>query len=159
VLLDADGQLGLQVAPLPAPAAVRLRAVAVPGGLGDRKWRDRRLIDALEDLTEPELPLLTDLDGWVLETTRASVFAWIGDRLVTPPLDGRILPGVTRARLIEGTGAVVQRPVALAELHAAQGVLVTGALRGPQVVERLDGEALAAPHDRLRTLVEQFPRL
>jgi para-aminobenzoate synthetase/4-amino-4-deoxychorismate lyase len=159
VLLDPDGQLSLQVAPLPAPGPIALRAVSVPGGLGDRKWRDRRLIDALEDLTEPELPLLTDLDGWVLETTRATVFAWIGDRLVTPPLDGRILPGVTRRRLIEGTGAVVERPLALAELHAARGVLVTGALRGPQLVERLDGAPLGPPDDRLRTLVERFPRL
>jgi len=158
VLLDADGQLGLQVAPLPAPAAVRLRAVAVPGGLGDRKWRDRRLIDALEDVSEPETPLLVDLDGGVLETTRANVFAWIGDGLVTPPLDGRVLPGVTRLRLVE-RAAVVERPLTLAELTAADGVLVTGALRGLQVVERLDGEALRAPDDRLRTLIERFPRL
>ncbi|WP_445148956.1 aminodeoxychorismate synthase component I [Baekduia sp. Peel2402] len=158
VLLDVDGQLGLQVAPLPAPGAVRLRAVAVPGGLGDRKWRDRRLIDALEDVTDPETPLLVDLDGGVLETTRASVFAWIDDRLVTPPLDGRVLPGVTRLRLIE-RAPVDQRPLTLAELRAADGVLVTGALRGLQLVERLDGEALQAPDDRLRTLIERFPRL
>jgi para-aminobenzoate synthetase/4-amino-4-deoxychorismate lyase len=160
VLLDPDGQVGLQVAPLPEDRRVRLVPMVVPGGLGDRKWRDRRLIDALEEAVEPELPLLVDLDGGVLETTRASVFASIDGALVTPPLDGRILPGVTRARVIaaaRGLGIVVQeRPLALGELRH---VLVTGALRGVQPVFALAGERLPEPDDRMRTLIAQFPRL
>jgi para-aminobenzoate synthetase / 4-amino-4-deoxychorismate lyase len=163
VLLDPDGQVGLQVAPLPAPAPVRLRATTVPGGLGDRKWRDRRLIDALEEALDPDVPLLADLDGAVLETTRANVFAWVGDALVTPPLDGRLLPGVTRRRALDHARAlglpVAERPLTLAELRAARGVLVTGALRGLQLVAALDGEPLPALDDRLRTLTERFPRL
>ncbi|HET6508466.1 MAG TPA: aminodeoxychorismate synthase component I [Baekduia sp.] len=163
VLLDADGQVGLQVAPLPDAAPVRLRATTVPGGLGDRKWRDRRLIDALEEALDGEHPLMADLDGTVLETTRANVFAWIDDALVTPPLDGRVLPGVTRGRVIalaDRLGLRVhERPLALAELRAAHGVLLTGALRGPQPVEALDGVPLAAPDDRLRTLAGRFTRL
>jgi para-aminobenzoate synthetase/4-amino-4-deoxychorismate lyase len=164
VLLDPDGQVGLQVAPLPADAPVRLRATAVPGGLGDRKWRDRRLIDALEEALEPEAPLLVDLDGAVLETTRANVFAWIDDALVTPALDGRLLPGVTRRRTLDAARRlglrVQERALTLAELrHDARGVLVTGALRGLQPAATLDGEPLPAPDDRLRTLVERFPQL
>ncbi|HWI72790.1 MAG TPA: aminotransferase class IV, partial [Baekduia sp.] len=160
VVLDPDGQVGLQVAPLPEEQAVRLVPMVVPGGLGDRKWRDRRLVDALEDVVEPEVPLLVDLDGWVLETTRANVFASIGGTLVTPPLDGRILPGVTRARVIAGARRlglpVEERPLALGELRH---VLVTGALRGVQPVVALAGERLPEPDDRVRTLIEQFPRL
>jgi para-aminobenzoate synthetase/4-amino-4-deoxychorismate lyase len=163
VLLDPDGQVGLQVAPLPAAAPVHLRATSVPGGLGDRKWRDRRLIDALEEALEPALPLLVDLDGLVLETTRANVFAWCGDALVTPPRDGRLLPGVTRRRTLDAArdlGLDVQeRPLPLSELRAAHGVLVTGALRGAQRAETLDGAPLRAPDDRLRTLAQRFPRL
>jgi para-aminobenzoate synthetase / 4-amino-4-deoxychorismate lyase len=163
VLLDPDGQVGLQVAPLPAPAPVRLRATTVPGGLGDRKWRDRRLIDALEEDAEPALPLLVDLDGAVLETTRANVFALVGDVLVTPPLDGRVLPGVTRRRTLALAARLdlptAERPLALHELHAARAVLVTGALRGPQPVATLDGVALPAPEDRVRTLMGRFPRM
>ena len=45
------------------------------------------------------MPLLVDLDGLVLEASRANVVIREGDRLITPPLDGRILPGVTRAAL------------------------------------------------------------
>lgn len=164
VLLDPDGQIGLQAAPLPADAPVRLRATTVPGGLGDRKWRDRRLIDALEEALEPEAPLLVDLDGAVLETTRANVFAWIDDALVTPALDGRLLPGVTRRRTLDAARRlglrVQERALTLAELrHDARGVLVTGALRGLQPAATLDGEPLPAPDDRLRTLVERFPQL
>jgi para-aminobenzoate synthetase/4-amino-4-deoxychorismate lyase len=164
VLLDPDGQVSLQVAPLPGAAPVRLRATTVPGGLGDRKWRDRRLIDALEEELEPETPLLVDLDGAVLETTRANVFAWVGDALVTPALDGRPLPGVTRRGTLDAArrlGLPVQeRALGLTELRDdARGVLVTGALRGLQLAETLDGRPLAAADDRLRTLVAQYPRL
>jgi para-aminobenzoate synthetase / 4-amino-4-deoxychorismate lyase len=163
VLLDPDGQIGLQVAPLPSPGAIHLRTVTLPGGLGDRKWRDRQLIDALEEDAEPALPLLVDLDGAVLETTRANVFALVGDVLVTPPLDGRILPGVTRRRTLALAARLglptAERPLALDELRAARAVLVTGALRGPQPVATLDGAALPAPEDRVRTLVGRFPRM
>jgi para-aminobenzoate synthetase/4-amino-4-deoxychorismate lyase len=163
VLVDPDGQVGLQVAPLPPEANRHLVAVVVPGGLGDRKWRDRRLIDALEESVAPALPLLVDLDGHVLETTRANVLAWIDDALVTPPLDGRILPGVTRARALAAAHAaglaVQERPLALRELHDAHGVLVTGALRGVQPVATLDGARLCPMSDHVRTLVARFPPL
>jgi para-aminobenzoate synthetase/4-amino-4-deoxychorismate lyase len=158
VLLDATGEIGLQVAPLPADdGAQRLAPTVVPGGLGDRKWRDRRLIDALEEAGDPDVPLLVDLDGGVLETTRASVLVWIGGVLVTPPLDGRILPGVTRGRVLTAArelGLPIQeRPIALDELRAADAVLTAGALRGLTVAA---GEPT---DDRMRTLLAQFPPL
>jgi para-aminobenzoate synthetase/4-amino-4-deoxychorismate lyase len=166
VLVDPDGQVGLQVAPLPRDdggAGQRLVAVVVPGGLGERKWRDRRLIDALEEWVAPALPLLVDLDGRVLETTRANVFALVGDALVTPPLDGRILPGVTRAfALAQARTAgisIEERPLALSEVRDARGVLVTGALRGVQPVAAVDGQALPRPDDRVRTSLARFPPL
>jgi para-aminobenzoate synthetase/4-amino-4-deoxychorismate lyase len=135
VVLRPDGQVGLEVAPLPAtgPRAV-LAPVALPGGLGAHKWRDRGWIDAVEAATAPAVPLLVDLDGHVLETTRANVFALLDGTLVTPPLDGRILPGVTRARVLAEAAArgtpTAERPLALAALHTAQSVLTSGALRG-----------------------------
>ncbi|HEX5927011.1 MAG TPA: aminodeoxychorismate synthase component I [Baekduia sp.] len=167
VLLDPAGEIGLQVAPLPAPGdgTQRLVAFAVPGGLGDRKWRDRQLIDALDDRAAEvgAVPLLVDLDGGVLETTRANVLAWIDDILVTPPLDGRILPGVTRARTLAWARElgipVAERPLELAELGAADAVLTTGALRGLQPVTALTDRPVPAPDARMRTLIAQFPPL
>jgi para-aminobenzoate synthetase/4-amino-4-deoxychorismate lyase len=167
VLLDPGGEIGLQVAPLPATGdgTQRLLALVLPGGLGDRKWRDRQLIDALDEHAAEAgaVPLLVDLDGGVLETTRANVLAWIGGTLVTPPLDGRILPGVTRARALtwarELEIPVAERPLALAELEAADAVLTTGALRGLQPVTALAGRPVPPPDARLRTLMSQFPPL
>ena len=162
VLLDADGAVGLQVAALPVPGdgTLALAPTTLPGGLGDRKWRDRRLIDALDAAAAPALPLLVDLDGGVLETTRSNVLAVRGDTLVTPPLDGRLLPGVTRARALalarELGFAVAERPVGLTELAAADAVLTSGALRGLESVTHLGSQPLAAIDDRVRTLVARF---
>jgi para-aminobenzoate synthetase/4-amino-4-deoxychorismate lyase len=121
----------------PAPdrrSPVRLHPVTVPGGLGPHKWIDRRLLDALRDGVGGE-PLLCDLDGLVLEAGRASVFAVDRHgRLLTPPADGRILPGVTRRRVLELAGRLgietVVRPLPLGELAGAQELFVTGALGG-----------------------------
>ncbi|HEY6758111.1 MAG TPA: chorismate-binding protein, partial [Baekduia sp.] len=165
VVLKPWGDVGLEVAALPAAGdgTLRLEPVAVAGGLGDRKWRDRRLVDALDEAVGPALPLLVDLDGGVLETTRSNVFALIEDTLVTPPLDGRILPGVTRALAIgvaRDLGlAVAERPLGLQALAGADAVLTSGALRGLQPVTALGAQPLPRIPDRLRTLVEQFPPL
>jgi para-aminobenzoate synthetase/4-amino-4-deoxychorismate lyase len=167
VLLDPTGEIGLQVAPLPAAGdgTQRLLPLVVPGGLGDRKWRDRRLIDALDDHAGETgaVPLLVDLDGRVLETTRANVLAWIDGTLVTPPLDGRILPGVTRARALAWAAElgipVAERPIDLTELGQADAVLTTGALRGLQPVTAIADRPVRAPDDRMRTLMARFPPL
>jgi para-aminobenzoate synthetase / 4-amino-4-deoxychorismate lyase len=167
VLLDPGGEIGLQVTPLPAAGdgTQRLAPLVVPGGLGDRKWRDRQLIDALDDRAAEisAVPLLVDLDGGVLETTRANVLAWIDGILVTPPLDGRILPGITRARALGWAGElgipVAERPIDLAELSGAGAILTTGALRGLQPVTSLAEQPVPAPDARLRTLMTRFPPL
>jgi para-aminobenzoate synthetase/4-amino-4-deoxychorismate lyase len=165
VLLDADGGVALDAAPLPAPSGpVTLEPVTVPGGLGAHKWRDRRLLDALEAAAGPAAePLLVDLDGSVLETSRSCVIAVIDGVLVSPPADGRILPGVTCARILElaeAAGHVVRRrPLALDELRAAEGAVACNALRGAQAIAAVGASALAAPDDRLRTIAAQITHL
>jgi para-aminobenzoate synthetase/4-amino-4-deoxychorismate lyase len=113
-----------------------LSAVCVPGGLGEHKWLDRRLLEALTAAVAPRIPLLVDLDGVVLEAARSNVFLVEGDRLVTPPLDGRILPGVGRAALIAEREAT-EAHFDLDRLHAADEILIVGALRGAQSVQDL----------------------
>jgi para-aminobenzoate synthetase/4-amino-4-deoxychorismate lyase len=164
VLAGADG-FRVQTAELPAATGpVGLRAVCVPGGLGAHKWRDRRLLDALAHAVAPDVPLLVDLDGLVLETSRAGVVAVRSSgELVTPPLDGRILPGVTRARLLETAAAlgtpVTERPLALEELAAAREVLLAGALRLVEPVAAIDGAALPDVDVRARTFGERIAQM
>ena len=128
-----DGGVAVTTGPLPVRGELRLAPVTVPGGLGAHKWLDRRLVDALSAAAAPAIPLLVDLDGQVLEGAWANVLI-VGDNgvLVTPPLDGRILPGVTRARVLQRARAqgiaVAERPLGLDELRAAREVLLTSSL-------------------------------
>ena len=64
------------------------------------KWRDRHLLDALARSARGTVPLLIDTDGVVLEAAYANVWVVEGGALLTPPANGRILPGDTRATLL-----------------------------------------------------------
>ncbi|MGI8801408.1 MAG: aminotransferase class IV, partial [Solirubrobacteraceae bacterium] len=147
----APGQLEVTVVATRLPVVrppVRLRRLTVAGGVGAHKWCDRALLDALSEASAPEQPLLCDLDGRLLEAARANLFVVDPDgSLVTPPLDGRILPGVTRARVM----AIARRlglevraePVSHRRLRRAREVFVTGALGGVEAVESCDGTPFA----------------
>jgi branched-subunit amino acid aminotransferase/4-amino-4-deoxychorismate lyase len=74
--------------------------------------------------------------GLVLECTSYNLFAAVGDELVTPPADGRLLPGIARGALLEalaaaGTPAVL-RPLPVSELRASPALFVTNAVYGPR---------------------------
>lgn len=129
----------------PPPAA--LCALPLAGGLGHHKWVDRSIFDlGVTGLPQDTLPLLVDRDGAVLEASRANLFAVRGDTLLTPRADGRILPGVTRARVIEiaaEAGLQVEETALRREdLLAAGEVFLTGSVRGIELVRSLDGTAL-----------------
>jgi para-aminobenzoate synthetase/4-amino-4-deoxychorismate lyase len=91
-----------------------LRPALIPGGLGDKKWADRRF---------PQDLLVVDADGHVLEASWANVFVVEDGRHITPPLDGRLLPGVTRA-MIDAD----EEPITLERYEAADAVYLTSAI-------------------------------
>ena len=114
--------------PPPArPPTCQLRPAVLVGGLGEHKWADRTPLDDHPDA------LILDLDGTVLESATANVWAIEGDTLVTPPADGRILPGIVRDRLLD-RGAprrphAREEPLALDRLRHADGIVVTSSIR------------------------------
>jgi para-aminobenzoate synthetase/4-amino-4-deoxychorismate lyase len=128
IVATPDGALTASLGPMPAPGRVELRPWTLPGGLGEHKWADRRLVDAATRQLGAT-PLIVDTDGTVLEAAWGSVWALEGERLVTPPTDGRLLPGITRARLLRLAPACAEEPLTLERLGAADAVLVTSALR------------------------------
>ena len=85
----------------------------------------------------------------VLEAAWASVFAVRNGAVFTPPLDGRILPGVTRATMIQLALArgleVVESAIARADLRQADEVFLTNSIRGVEIVDSVDGAPLRAP--------------
>ncbi len=128
--------------------AVALRSHIVEGGLGAHKWADRRLLEAVEAAAPASsIPLLTDGNGTVLEASRANVFLALDGALLTPPLDGRILPGIARRRAIEVAAEagieVREEAVALDRLAQADEIFLTGSVRGVEPAASVDGTALA----------------
>ena len=143
-------QARIEVIPLPrvppVAAAVTLRPVTVPGGIGAHKWRDRRLLAELAQrvgLAADEHLLIIDETGELLETDRASFFAVIDGVLLTPPADGRILPGTTRSAVMQAAHRaaikVGQKPLTPDQLAAATEVFITNAVAGVLPVAAIDG--------------------
>jgi para-aminobenzoate synthetase / 4-amino-4-deoxychorismate lyase len=115
---------------LGARRAVALAPATVPGGLGAHKWADRRLVQALG--ADP-VPLLVDADGSVLEGAWGNLWLLDGDALITPPADGRILPGVTRHLLLARAGdlglTATRRAIPIQEARTAPTLFLTSSLR------------------------------
>jgi para-aminobenzoate synthetase / 4-amino-4-deoxychorismate lyase len=117
----------------PEPQPALLAPAYLPSGLGAHKWRDRRLLDRLER-SLGALPLIVDLDDQVLEAATANVLIVEGATVVTPPLDGRLLPGTVRERALAAVSAAglraAEEPIALERLAAADEVLLSSAISG-----------------------------
>jgi para-aminobenzoate synthetase/4-amino-4-deoxychorismate lyase len=134
-----------------ASAVTDLRPVVVPGGIGSHKWADRRLLTrylATAGAGPGMQLLIEDADGSVLETDRASVFAVVGGVLRTPPADGRLLPGVTRAAILRLAAAAglptCVGPLRSGDLEHATEIFVTNSVRGVLPVRSVAGTALPA---------------
>ncbi|MBN4050241.1 branched-chain amino acid aminotransferase [Desulfobulbus sp. AH-315-M07] len=102
---------------------------AAPGGLGDVKTAANYAASLQAGLKAKKAGyaqvLWTDAieHRWVEEVGTMNVFFALQDEIVTPPLHGTILPGITRASVIEllrrrGEN-VVERPISLDEIRAA----------------------------------------
>jgi len=123
---------------------VRLRTRQISGGLGPHKWAHRPGIDR----PAPGEPgaLIVD-EGEVLEAGWANVFAVRGGTLFTPPLDGRILPGTTRAALLalaaDAGIEAVERSLEPDDLLNADETFLSGSIRGIEAALELDGQPLA----------------
>ena len=99
--------------------------------------------------------LLVTPHGRVLEGPTSSVFYVSGGRLFTPPLQEHILASITRALVIEVTGAQ-ERSCTLEELYAADEVFFASTVREVQTVASIDDHEYAGPSpvsDRTREAV------
>ena len=132
-----------------------LATVGVAGGFGAHKLADRSWLEQIEARAgEGVRPLLVTPTGALLETTRANVFLLRGGVIATPPLDGSILPGVTRAVLLErarrAETSAHELPLTLADLRDADAVLLTSSLRLVECARVRDGRQSAEVLARLR---------
>ncbi len=94
-----------------------------------------------------------DRDGLVYECTTSNIFAFVGDRLVTP--GRRILAGITRGvilQMAETMFTIEVRDLTFQELIAAAEIFITGTNTGIVPVVRVDdvviGEGRPGPRTR-----------
>lgn len=109
------------------------------GPPGDIKAAPRRFYDeVLQQAQDGEADdgIVVGVDGALLETARGNLWLRLDGVWVTPPLDGRVLPGIGRAMLLEyGAGAGVamaEQAITLADLHRAEAIAHSNAVYGPR---------------------------
>ncbi|HEY2570877.1 MAG TPA: aminotransferase class IV, partial [Solirubrobacteraceae bacterium] len=143
--------------------AIGLRTFVIPGGLGAHKWADRAALASSEPGQSNDcLPLVLDAGEEVLEASRANVFAVERDVLITPAADGRILPGVARARAIEAASSLEielrEESLTVDRLIAAGEAFLTGSVRGVEPVRSIDDAALAPTGEAVAAIAAELER-
>ena len=98
--------------------------------------------------------LLLTAQGAAAECTIWSLLWWEGDRLAAPPLALGVLRSVSRMRLEELGGPLLERSLPRADL-AGRSLLVTNAVRGVVPVAALDGVEVP-PDPRTTALAARF---
>jgi branched-chain amino acid aminotransferase len=88
--------------------------------------------------------LLVTPHGRVLEAPTSSIFYVVDGGLFTPPLDEHILASITRALVIDVTGAA-ERGCTLEQLKAADEVFLASTVREVMAVSAIDDQELTGP--------------
>ena len=97
--------------------------------------------------------------GNLCEGSGTNVFFVLGGRLLTPPLSSGCLAGVTRALVIEQTGAI-EEDVPVRALLEAEEAFLTSSTREVQPIAAVDGTRLpAAPGHFTSAAAEAFRAL
>lgn len=127
--------------PAPAPHDRPLRVVTVRGGrrpaaIKSTSWAWSAQAIATARAADADTALLVE-DGDLLEAAAANVVVVVDGTALTPPDDGRILPGTTRGVLL-GDGHVTEAALTTADLAAADEVVLLSAVRGAVPVGRVD---------------------
>jgi len=138
LLLDRAGRRHIQATPLPALAS------------GQQAMLSDQTLDAREPLLRYKTthrPWYADATAWLAanpgvfdllflnqrgelcEGSRSNVYLQVRGVWYTPPPDSGCLPGVQRAELLD-SGRAHERVLTLDDLHAAQGIRLSNALRG-----------------------------
>ena len=156
IVLTRGGRRLLLTEPLPPmPEQARLAAVT---------YCPTRLLDAVKSLSYAanmlasriarergfDEALLVTPHGRVLEAPTSTLF-WVAadGALVTPPLDEHILASITRAYVIEATGAE-ERVCTQDDLRQASEAFLASTTREVQPVSAIEDTELAAPGERTR---------
>lgn len=107
--------------------------------------------------------IMFDRDGRLAEASAANVFAIMEGRLLTPPLNPDVFPGITRQTVIDLARAdgidVAESNIERATLEHADGLFLSSTLMEIRGVSRLGGRPLPTLElPMFRAIVEAFRR-
>jgi len=137
-----DGKLAVTSAPLaPLQEPVRVILADTPVDSSDIFLRHKTSVRARYDAAWRAAEAQGAFDalffnerGELTEGGRSNVFVRIGGQWITPPLSCGLLPGVTRAVILQAPAwQAIEGIVTRAMLDDAEGLMVCNALRGPML--------------------------
>jgi branched-subunit amino acid aminotransferase/4-amino-4-deoxychorismate lyase len=143
--------------PFEASAAVRLVTSATIHPRYPHKVTQREAFDRARDTARhagADDALLLTVGGLVTECAIWSLLWWEGDRVAGPPLGLGVLRSVSRMRIEEIQGAIVEQMLPRSQL-AGRPLFVANAVRGVVPVSHLDGVEVPESH-RLEALAATF---
>ena len=140
-------------------AAVAAVSLSVPAAAATVVTADRYL--DVNTGRYVEHPAIFIDDGYVTEASAANFFAVIDGQVVTPPNGPKILPGITRDKLIELNLGVAERPIRETELAKATEMFLTSSTKelmwvsrwGDRKVSDSAGPLMRQLHEAYRHLV------
>jgi branched-chain amino acid aminotransferase len=149
IVLTRGGRRIMTIEPLPVRAAVarvmmvRYAPNRVLDGLKTLSYAGNMLATRLAKEQGYDEALLVTPHGRVLEGPTWSFF-WVREGAVlTPPLEDRILASISRAKVIEETGAA-EEPCTLADLQAADEAFLASTVREVMPIASIDDLRLPA---------------
>jgi branched-chain amino acid aminotransferase len=168
VVLTRGGRRIMTVEPLPVPpsvarvATVTYSPTRVLDGLKTLSYAANMLAGRLARERGFDEALFVTPHGRVLEGPTWSLFWVAGGRLLTPPLEDRILASITRAYVIQECGAE-ERACTLDDLAGAEEAFIASTVRVVMPIAAVDELALpAAPgpvtldaHERMGRRIER----
>ncbi|HEY4825328.1 MAG TPA: aminotransferase class IV [Solirubrobacteraceae bacterium] len=159
VVITRGGRRLLLTEPAPAmPETARLGSVTysptrILDGVKSLSYGANMLAARLARERGFDEALLVTPHGRVLEAPTSSIF-WVADgELLTPPLDEHILASITRAMVIEATGAS-ERSCTLEQMLRADEAFLASTVREVQPVAAIDDRVFDAPGPVTRRTAE-----
>ncbi len=150
IVVTRGGRRLLLTEPMPAvPEIVRLGSVTyaptrILDGIKSLSYGPNMLAGRLARERGFDEALLVTPHGRVLEAPTSSIF-WVKDgELLTPPLDEHILASISRAIVIEATGAA-ERSCTLDELTSADEAFLSSTTREVRAICAIDERPFDAP--------------
>ncbi|HEY1547944.1 MAG TPA: aminotransferase class IV [Kofleriaceae bacterium] len=137
------------VEPLPAQpselSVVTIDRPVIAGGHKTLAYLDHIVAREVAAIAGADEAIRLDRDGNVVEGATSNLFAVHAGAVVTPPLAGGVLPGITRGHVLAICARLAipasEATISRASFAAADELFATSALRGVVPITRLDGEA------------------